>query len=45
LRHFHDFLMKNGNVPIALQRWEYLGDASDVYRMDALGGEGVTVPQ
>jgi len=25
LKHFHDFLMKNGNVPIALLRWEYLG--------------------
>jgi len=22
---FHDFVWKNGNVPIALQRWEYLG--------------------
>jgi hypothetical protein len=25
LRTFHDFVWKNGNVPIALQRWEYLG--------------------
>jgi hypothetical protein len=25
LRAFHDFLWQNGNVPIALQRWEYLG--------------------
>jgi uncharacterized protein (DUF885 family) len=25
LRAFHDFLWKNGNVPIALQQWEYLG--------------------
>ncbi len=25
LRAFHDFLMVNGNVPIALQRYEYLG--------------------
>jgi len=25
LRTFHDFLWKNGNVPIPLQRWEYLG--------------------
>jgi uncharacterized protein (DUF885 family) len=30
LRALHDFLWKNGNVPIALQRWEYLRDASDV---------------
>src|SRR5438045_8767782 len=28
LRAFHDFVWKNGNVPISLQRWEYLGDAS-----------------
>ena len=25
LRAFHDFVWKNGNVPIALLRWEYLG--------------------
>lgn len=25
LRKFHDFVWLNGNVPIALQRWEYLG--------------------
>jgi hypothetical protein len=25
LRDFHDFLWNNGNVPIALQRWQYLG--------------------
>jgi uncharacterized protein (DUF885 family) len=25
LRAFHDFVWKNGNVPIAMQRWEYLG--------------------
>ena len=30
LRGFHDFVWKNGNVPIALQEWEFLGDASDV---------------
>ncbi|MEY2547255.1 MAG: hypothetical protein QOG48_2372 [Verrucomicrobiota bacterium] len=30
LRAFHDFIWKNGNVPIALQRWELLGDPSDV---------------
>ncbi len=29
LRAFHDFVWKNGNVPIALQRWEYLGEASN----------------
>jgi uncharacterized protein (DUF885 family) len=30
LRAFDDFLWKNGNVPIALQRWEYLGLDDDV---------------
>jgi len=30
LRAFHDFVWKNGNVPISLQRWEFLGDASEV---------------
>src|SRR5438132_10823332 len=30
LRAFHDFVWKNGNVPISLQRWEYLGDPSEV---------------
>ncbi|MEE4216569.1 MAG: DUF885 family protein [Xanthomonadales bacterium] len=45
LRHFHDFLMQNGNVPIALQRWEYLGRKDSVYRLDALGGSQATVPQ
>jgi uncharacterized protein (DUF885 family) len=32
LRAFDDFVWKNGNVPISLQRWEYLGDPSDVPR-------------
>lgn len=34
LRDFHDFLWKNGNVPITLQRWEYLGLADAVKRLD-----------
>jgi hypothetical protein len=45
LRAFHDYLMQNGNVPIALQRWEYLGREDDLLRLDALGGQGVTVPR
>jgi len=44
LREFHDFLMLNGNVPIALQRWEFLGREEDVLRLDGLGGKPVTVP-
>jgi hypothetical protein len=35
LRKFHDFLWKNGNVPVSLQRWEYLGDPSDVEKLDS----------
>jgi uncharacterized protein (DUF885 family) len=45
LRGFHDYLMRNGNVPIALQRWEYLGREDAVLRLDVLGGEPATVPQ
>ena len=45
LRHFHDYLMQNGNIPVALQRWEYLGNKDDVYRLDGLGGNQATVPQ
>jgi hypothetical protein len=26
VRAFHDFVWKNGNVPIDLLRWEYLGE-------------------
>jgi hypothetical protein len=34
LRAFHDFVWRNGNVPLALQRWELLGRRDEV---DALG--------
>jgi hypothetical protein len=30
LQQFHDFVWNNGNVPLSLQRWELLGDASAV---------------
>jgi uncharacterized protein (DUF885 family) len=33
LRAFHDFVWKNGNVPISLQRWEYLGTPNDVPKL------------
>ena len=33
LRAFHDFVWKNGNVPIALQRWEYLGASDDLPKL------------
>ncbi len=37
LRAFHDFVWKNGNVPIALQRWEYLGARDEVDQLDGPG--------
>ncbi|MBT3228120.1 MAG: DUF885 family protein [Candidatus Marinimicrobia bacterium] len=30
LKDYHDYMMKNGNVPIALQRWEYLGKNDEI---------------
>jgi hypothetical protein len=35
LRAFHDYLWKNGNVPIALLRWEYLGLSDEIDKLDA----------
>jgi uncharacterized protein (DUF885 family) len=34
IQGFHDYLWLNGNVPISLQRLEYLGDASDLVAID-----------
>ncbi|MCD2441400.1 DUF885 domain-containing protein [Agromyces sp. SYSU K20354] len=52
LRDVHDFVWRNGNVPMSLQRWELLEDRSDVDLIDAAGpwwvsapvGGGVTAP-
>ena len=30
LQSFHDFVWRNGNVPLSLQRWELLNDPGDV---------------
>ena len=35
LRAFQDFVWKNGNVPIPLQRWEYLGASDEVETVPA----------
>jgi Bacterial protein of unknown function (DUF885) len=40
LRAFHDYLWKNGNVPVALLRWEYLGLEDEVAGLDADQPEG-----
>ena len=37
LRAFHDYLWKNGNAPIALLRWEYLGLSDEIDLLDAAG--------
>jgi hypothetical protein len=37
LRAFHDYLWRNGNVPIALQRWEYLGTGDEIARLATAG--------
>lgn len=36
LRAFHDFVWQNGNVPIALQRWQFLGMKDEVDALDQL---------
>jgi uncharacterized protein (DUF885 family) len=36
LRAFHDYVWNNGNVPLALQRWELLGLDDDVKKVDEL---------
>jgi hypothetical protein len=36
LRKFDDFLWLNGNVPIVLQQWEYLGKDDDLRAVDKL---------
>src|SRR3989441_404091 len=38
LRAFHDYLWKNGNAPIALLRWEYLGLSDEIELLDAPAG-------
>jgi hypothetical protein len=35
LRAFHDYLWKNGNLPIALLRWEYLGLSDEIALLGA----------
>jgi uncharacterized protein (DUF885 family) len=36
VQKFHDFVWLNGNVPIALQRWEFLGLDDEVHNLDVL---------
>jgi len=36
LRDFHDYVWKNGNVPLSLQRWELLGLDDDIRKVDEL---------
>jgi hypothetical protein len=39
IRDFHDRLWREGNVPIALQRWELLDDDGDLVRLATLASE------
>ena len=39
LREFHDFVWKNGNVPIALQRWEMLGLEDEIRKLNSVNSE------
>ncbi len=36
VRKFHDYVWLNGNVPVALQRWEYLGLDDEVSKLGGL---------
>jgi uncharacterized protein (DUF885 family) len=36
MRSFHDYVWSNGNVPVALQRWEYLGLEDEVNELSRL---------
>jgi uncharacterized protein (DUF885 family) len=36
VREFHDYIWLNGNVPIALQRWEYLSMTDEISRLGGL---------
>jgi len=33
LKNYHDYMMVNGNVPVALQRWEYLGLKDEIKKL------------
>jgi hypothetical protein len=45
LRQFHDALLVNGNVPIALQRWQLLGRDEQIGRLQSLQARPSTVPE
>jgi len=36
MRRFHDYVWSNGNLPVALQRWEYLGLEDEVNELSRL---------
>jgi hypothetical protein len=44
LQAFHDTLLRNGNIPIALQRWERLGLDDEILRLKSLASQPATVP-
>ncbi|GAA1814164.1 DUF885 family protein [Agromyces neolithicus] len=44
LRDVHDFVWRNGNVPMSLLRWQLLGDRSDIDVIDAVGPWWAALP-
>ena len=44
LQAFHDYLLGNGNLPVALQQLDYLDLGDNVDRLETLTGQPVTVP-
>jgi uncharacterized protein (DUF885 family) len=34
LQKFHDFVWKNGNVPVVLQKWEFFGSTDELASLD-----------
>ncbi|MEV6694951.1 DUF885 family protein [Micromonospora sp. NPDC051196] len=45
MRRINDYLWKNGNVPIALLRWEFLGDAGALRQAELLAPSSASAAQ
>lgn len=45
LTAFNDSLLENANVPVTLQRWEYLGSEGHMKALEAQRGKQATVPE
>ena len=45
LRAFHDFVWKNGNIPLALVRWELLGQRDEIDAIDKSAARPLRSPR